>query len=143
MKTSSQNTTLNNESGHQQFIIANLDRLAAIAWRNFLDAGRGAILLDLRERDCISQADYIPQGAMISKAIELGFEPIDYAGLVVAADFYDPERQVIFVIIRPDGQFADYVHTAPPGPTPPQAFLQHIAPASLDSTEAASKAITS
>lgn len=85
-------------------------RLAAIACHEYLLKGRGAVIVDFRTARGGGSATYNCSAEYF--ALQEG-KPVKLAGFNLAETLremarYDPEREVLFICISPDGQFASY-----------------------------------
>lgn len=108
----------NSPEGREQFIRECWDDSAARAYAGYLSEGRGALMFSLPEAN---DEGFIP-GAYVSEGSEihtkLGGWPCNEAAEMVAN--YDPETQLVFMIIQPD--FAVDCYLADFEPSPLEAF---------------------
>ena len=108
---------------HKEFIIANWEPAAAIAWQGYQQEGRGAIMV-VSEWGQVRdpwRAGETP-GAYVSgrKVKEWAVDwPIEDVERMVKA--YDPQREVVFVFLRLDGGVSCY-RISVPHLLPPAAY---------------------
>lgn len=114
-------------SRHIRFIQANFDQLAAMAYKGFLEKGKGMLVLD--EQDFAEKpigvlvkfrAGYVAEGSQEFKAMGEKW-PGDgkEAGWVKE---YDPARSVLFCFSRKDGGVSSYRVHGVPGHSPLECY---------------------
>jgi hypothetical protein len=115
-------TVIDTADGRDEMIVANWQQFAALAWKGYSDAGRGAVLVDLKAAEnavthpgIIAQARYLPIDP--DRIRETLYEPERNDVDVVDADSiednlrdmanyiraYDPTREMVFFIVSGDG----------------------------------------
>lgn len=113
---------------HVEFIHLNWDQLAAGAWEGFLEAGRGAMVIDLAASPAQSPGGYweenLTTGSYIPDQNPDSGTPTewptpDVSQLVKA---YNPEQEVVVVILGEDDQMSVYRAGLKDHPTPPEAW---------------------
>ncbi|MBI3654480.1 MAG: hypothetical protein HY231_25910 [Acidobacteria bacterium] len=106
---------------HETFLRSQWKDFAAFAWTNFLQHGRGAIVVDLKhaafEKSGLQMpAYYVAEGS--EKLRQHGGWP--NAEIVQAVNDYDPELDVVFLVWRVNDDIIHYVATD--DLTPPKAY---------------------
>jgi hypothetical protein len=117
---------------HVDFIMLNWHLLGALAWRGYQVEGAGAIIinarkakelwmigsgkvLDIGRTPCL----YLSQASMDRVG---GWPDVDTARMVHE---YDPEEEVVLVILRSDGGVSEYRIRAPNLPNPRECHRSH------------------
>ncbi len=113
---------------HVEFIHLNWDQLAAGAWEGFLEVGRGAMVIDLAAphehahggywEENLTTGSYIPDQNPES-GTPTDWPTADVSQLVRA---YDPEQEVVVVILGEDDQMSVYRAGLKDHPSPPEAW---------------------
>lgn len=106
------------ERAHQVFIQYSWLQLSAIACHEYLQRGRGAILLDLREAEVIGVDTCKASATYVALSEEKPQALADYciADTLREMGRYDPEREVIFMVLTPDGKLVTYTNAHLPVP---------------------------
>jgi hypothetical protein len=111
---------LDTPEGHQKLIKNQWQEFAAFAWRQYGKEGRGAVVVDLRDprtsgTSTLVKTYYVAQGS--ERLSKLGGWPTD--NIADALGEYDPQQEVLFLILRREAEPLFYlVSDEPP---PPQA----------------------
>jgi len=103
------------------FIRSQWADFAAFAWANFLKEGRGAVVIDLRNASKSGQNLSVPSYYVAESSERLsvrGGWPSEEIADVVRS--YDPELDVVFIVLRLDGDCFHY--NASDEPAPPDAY---------------------
>jgi len=100
---------LDTPEAHLKFIRAQWSDLAAFSYQNYLAAGRGAVVFDLRnpsrsEAGFEIHTRYIAEGS--AQLAKLGGWPSEEIKNVIAD--YDPEQDVVFLFLRLNGDVFHY-----------------------------------
>jgi len=105
---------------HLKFLFHSWDLLAAAAWEGFLAEGRGAIIIDPKESSqWSSSVIYMPESRPRPPGVSTWPDP-EVEEMVAK---YDPEREVVVLILRLDGDVSAYrLPTPNRAHTPPAAF---------------------
>lgn len=111
-------TAIDTTDGRDEMIVARWQQFAAAAWKGFLDEGRGALLLDLKDAQnaithpgVIVQSKYLPIDPnriretlcgpdADADSIEDNLQ--DMANYIRA---YDPKREIVLFIVSGDGDY--------------------------------------
>jgi hypothetical protein len=111
---------LDDPYGHQSLISSQWADFAAFAWKGYQAEGRGAVVLDLRNATRLRGTLNVPTYYVAEGSEALrkqGGWPGDEISEVVAT--YDPQLDVVFVVLRLDGDC--FYYNASDEPTPPDA----------------------
>jgi hypothetical protein len=105
---------------HLKFLFHSWDLLAAAAWEGYSAEGRGAIIIDPKESSqWSSSAIYVPESRPRPPGVPTWPDP----EVEEMVGKYDPEREVVVVILRLDGDVSTYQLPTPNrAHTPPAAF---------------------
>ncbi|MEW6207691.1 MAG: hypothetical protein AB1631_04940 [Acidobacteriota bacterium] len=115
--------SIDTPEGHQKLLRAQWRDFAAFSWKKFRAEGCGAVVLDLRRasRDGSGlkvPAFYIAEASESLKA--RGGWPDEEIARAVAD--YDPREEIVFIILRLNGDVLHY--TASDDPAPPAAYVE-------------------
>jgi len=103
--------------GRDQMIVANWQQFAAAAWAGYLDAGRGALMIDLKTApNAVTNPGVTVEGTYETEVLREHFD-------VLSA--YDPEREIVLFIISGDGDVLRCRQLQPPNEDlldPPDAY---------------------
>ena len=110
MKALEQIKAMDTADGHETLIQAQWRDFAAFAWRQYLDRGRGAVVVDLKRAvDEGASSSQIPAYYVANSSEQLkqrgGWPNEEIAELIQE---YDPEQDVVFLFIRLDGDIFHY-----------------------------------
>jgi hypothetical protein len=100
--------SMDTADGHQKLIRSQWQEFAAFAWQRYLSEGRGAVIIDLwraaRNDSTLIPTYYVADGSdlLVGRG---GWPNEDVAEMVRQ---YDPEQDVIFVVVRLDEGFFYY-----------------------------------
>jgi hypothetical protein len=107
--------------GHQSLIRSQWADFAAFAWKGYQAEGRGAVVLDLRNatrgRGALNVPTYYVSEGSEALRRQGGWPNAEISEVVTS---YEPELDVIFVVLRLDGDC--FYYNASDEPTPPAAF---------------------
>jgi hypothetical protein len=107
--------------GHLAFIKSQWRDFAAFAFERFMSQGRGAIVLDLKNAGRTGDKLRVPAHYVADQSEslrKLGGWPSDEIEEVVQT--YNPEQDVVFLILRLDGDVFHY--NVSDEPAPPEAW---------------------
>jgi hypothetical protein len=113
---------------HVEFIHLNWDQLAAGAWEGYLEMGRGAMVIDLGAPSPSDSAGYweehLTAGSYIPDQNPASGTPTDWPSGDISqlVRTYDPEREVVVVILGEDDQMSVYRAELKDHPSPPDAW---------------------
>lgn len=114
---------IDNPDDHMTFIRLQWSRLAAYAWERYQQEGRGALIVDLRNAS--------KSGAMLNVPtyyVAEGSQGLDKRGgwpseeVAEVIRTYDPALDVVFIVLRLDGDF--YHYNVSDQLTPPEAYAR-------------------
>ncbi len=112
---------LDTPRGHYDFLCAQWRTFAAYAWSRYLEEGRGAIVLDLRNAAKAGSGIHLPTFYVAEGSDKLarrgGWPSAD---VEQAIHDYFPEEEIVFIVLRLDGDVFHYVGAA--DPAPPDAY---------------------
>lgn len=112
---------LDTPDGHIGLIQSQWRDFAAFAWEKYLVEGRGAVVLDLRNASSVGETLQVPAYYVAEHSERLakrgGWPSDDVAELIKD---YDPEQDVVFIVLRLDGDALHY--NVSDELTPPRAF---------------------
>jgi hypothetical protein len=118
---SEQITAVDTPEGHQDFIQSRWRQFAAFAWSRYLREGRGAVVIDLRRHQMTDSGLQVPAYYVADNGPQLerrgGWPDDEVAGVVRD---YDPSQDVVFIVLRLDGDLLYYCVSDEL--TPPEAF---------------------
>lgn len=105
---------------HLKFLFHNWDLVAAAAWEGYSGEGRGAIVINPKEdSQWTNSVVYIPDNRPRPPGVPAWPDP----EVEEMVRDYDPEREVVVVILRLDGDVSGYKLPTPNrAHTPPAAF---------------------
>ncbi len=107
--------------GHYDFLRSQWQNFAAFAWSRFLAEGRGAVVVDFRNAAKAGSGIHLPTYYVAEgsdKLVKRGGWPS--AEIAQAISDYLPEEEIVFIVLRLDGDVFHYVGTA--DPAPPAAY---------------------
>jgi hypothetical protein len=106
---------------HQTFLRWQWKEFAAFAWANFLQEGRGAVIVDLKHASFGASGLQMPAYYVADESDKLqkrgGWPSVE---IREAVREYDPELDVVFLVWRVDDEIIHYVATDEN--TPPKAY---------------------
>ena len=106
---------------HLAFMRSQWREFAAFAWEKYLSEGRGAVVIDLKRASKSGARLQVPTFYLADGSERLrvrGGWPSDEVAQVIRE--YDPERDVVFIFLRLDGDAFHY--DASDEITPPKAY---------------------
>lgn len=118
---SEQITDVDTPEGHQSFIQSQWRQFAAFAWSRYSTEGRGAVVIDLRRHQQADLGIHVPAYYVADKSRQLELRsgwPNEEVAEVVRD--YDPSQDVVFIVLRLDGDLLYYCVSDEL--TPPEAF---------------------
>ncbi|MCE9612920.1 MAG: hypothetical protein K8T26_01500 [Lentisphaerae bacterium] len=97
---------------HKSFLQANWEIIAAFSWGNYLEKGRGAVLVP--EEDFVHQPIPVLKGLRFHYLPMEGHEASPFKGILSDRELawvktYDPDEKVILCIIREGGGVSSYL----------------------------------
>jgi len=100
---------LDTPNAHITFIRSQWREFAAFAWEKYLAEGRGAVVIDLRNSSKSDDNLHVPTYYVADGGERLakrgGWPDEDVADVIRE---YDPEQDVVFIILRLDGDVLHY-----------------------------------
>jgi hypothetical protein len=106
---------------HLSFMRSQWPEFAAFAWEKYLSEGRGAVVIDLKRASKNGTRFQVPTFYLADGSERLrarGGWPSDEVAQVIRE--YDPERDVVFIFLRLDGDAFHY--DVSDEITPPKAY---------------------
>jgi hypothetical protein len=100
---------IDNPDDHITFIRLQWSRFAAYAWEKYQSEGRGALVIDLRNASKSGTTLNVPTYYVAEGSEGLakrGGWPSDDVAEVIRS--YDPQLDVVFIVLRLDGDFFHY-----------------------------------
>jgi len=119
---------LDTPDAHVTLIRSQWRDFAAFAWEKYSSGGRGAIVIDLRNATRTAASLHVPTFWVSNGSERLsarGGWPSDEIAEII--NDYDPELDVVFLVLRLDGDVFHY--NVSDELTPPQAFERRSAAA--------------
>ncbi len=108
------------ESVHMAYIVENWSQLALLAWRGYLEQGRGCVAIEAskREREGYLMVYYLSQ-AMLEERGAWGVHPV-----CEPISEYDPNIEIVVLFRLPGDHQPAYKISVPDAPAPPEIYLQ-------------------
>ena len=100
---------LDTPDAHITFIRSQWREFAAFAWEKYLAEGRGAVVIDLRNSSRTAGNLYVPTYYVADGSERLtkrGGWPDEEVAEIIRE--YDPEQDVVFIVLRLDGDLFYY-----------------------------------
>jgi hypothetical protein len=116
--SSSDFRSLDTPYGHMALMRDRWTEFAAFAWEKYISAGRGALVIDLKNASKTGSAVNVPAFYVArdsEKLAKRGGWPNEE--IAEAVDEYDPEQDVVFIFLRFDGDAFHYNASDDPSPT--------------------------
>ncbi len=96
---------------HKSFLQANWELIAAFSWGNYLEKGRGAVL--------VPEEDFVHDDVPVLKGLRFHYAPVaerdkpPFTGLLAEKELawlesYDPDERVVLCVIRADVGVSSY-----------------------------------
>ncbi|HXG68589.1 MAG TPA: hypothetical protein VNO70_26070 [Blastocatellia bacterium] len=112
--------TMDTPDGHVTFLREQWKGFAAFAWKQYLAHGRGAVVIDFRKASASTSGIHLPTSYIAEGSDRLaklgGWPSAEVAQLIHE---YDPEQDVVFLVLRLNGEVFHY--NASDEPPPPEA----------------------
>ena len=117
--------SIDNADDHITLIRLQWRQFAALAWQKYLSDGRGAIIIDLgraaREGTNLNVPSYYVSDSSDALMQNGGWPEPDIAEVVRS---YDPELDVVFVVLRVNGE--SFYYNVSDEPSPPKAYAEFM-----------------
>lgn len=108
------------EQIHTQYIVENWEQLAPLAWRGYLEQGRGCIVIEAadKSREGYLMVYYLSEQTLREREV-WDLHPVSEPILE-----YDPNEEIVVLFRLPDMQQPVYKINIPDAPKPPEIYLE-------------------